>query len=66
MAIARRSRTVLALSLLVSGVVLSSNVASAAAPDRRSALPSGAVDITDTATGQRLVREAKGRYAEKG
>jgi hypothetical protein len=66
MAIARRSRAVLALSLLVSGVVLSSNVASAAAPDRRSVLPSGAVDITDTAMGQRLVREAKDRYAEKG
>jgi hypothetical protein len=66
MAIARRSRAVLALSLLVSGAVLSSNVASAAAPDRRPALPRGAVDITDTVKGQRLIREAKERYAGKG
>ncbi len=66
MVIARRSRAAVVLSLLVSGVVLSSSAASAGAPDRRPALPKGATDITQTAKGQKLVREAKARYAERG
>ena len=66
MVIARRSRAAVVLSLLVSGVVLSSSAASAGAPDRRPALPRGATDITDTAKGQKLIREAKARYAERG
>ena len=66
MVIARRSRAAVVLSLLVSGVVLSSSAASAGAPDRRPALPRGATDITDTAKGQKLIREAKTRYAERG
>ena len=66
MVIARRSRAAVVLSLLVSGVVLSSSAASAGAPDRRPALPMGATDITQTAKGQKLVREAKARYAERG
>ena len=66
MVVARRSRPALVLSLLVSGMVLSSSAASAGAPDRRPALPRGATDITDTAKGQKLIREAKGRYAEAG
>ena len=60
MVIARRSRAAVVLSLLVSGVVLSSSAASAGAPDRRPALPKGATDITGTAKGQKLIREAKG------
>jgi hypothetical protein len=66
MVIARRSRAAVVLSLLVSGVVLSSSAASAGAPDRRPALPKGATDITDTAKGQKLIREAKARAAERG
>jgi hypothetical protein len=54
------------LTLLVSGAVLSSSAASAGAPDRRPPLPKGATDITDSAKGQKLVREAKERYAERG
>jgi hypothetical protein len=66
MVIARRSRAAVVLSLLVSGVVLSSSAASAGAPDRRPALPKGATDVTDTAKGQKLIREAKTRYADRG
>ena len=66
MVIARRSRAAVVLSLLVSGIVLSSSAASAGAPDRRPALPKGATDITDTAKGQKLIREAKVRAAERG
>ena len=66
MVIARRSRAAVVLSLLVSGVVLSSSAASAGSSDRRPALPRGAADITDTANGQKLIREARGRYAERG
>lgn len=66
MVVAQRSRPSLVLLLLVSGMVLSSSAASAGAPDRRPALPKGATDITDTAKGQKLIREAKGRYAEAG
>ena len=66
MVIARRSRAAVVLSLLVSGIVLSSSAASAGAPDRRPALPRGATDVTDTAKGQKLIREAKSRYAEGG
>ena len=66
MVIARRSRAAIVLSLLVSGVVLSSSAASAGGPDRRPALPRGATDITDTTKGQKLIREAKARYAERG
>jgi hypothetical protein len=60
MVVAQRSRPSLVLLLLVSGMVLSSSAASAGAPDRRPALPKGATDITDTAKGQKLIREAKG------
>ena len=66
MVIARRSRAAVVLSLLVSGIVLSSSAASAGAPDRRPALPKGATDITDTAKGQKLIREAQARQAERG
>ena len=66
MVIARRSRAAVVLSLLVSGVVLSSSAASAVTPDRRPALPKGSTDITDTAKGQKLIREAQARYAERG
>ena len=65
MVIARRSRAAVVLSLLVSGIVLSSSAASAGAPDRRPALPRGATDITDTAKGQKLIREAKVRATPK-
>jgi hypothetical protein len=50
----------------VSGVVLSSSAASAGSPDHRPALPEGVTDITDTATGRKLIREATARYAERG
>jgi len=66
MVFARRSRAALVLTLLVSGVVLSSSAALAGAPDRRQPLPKGATDITDSAKGQKLVREAKERYAQRG
>ena len=66
MVILRRSRAAVVLSLLVFGIVLSSSAASADAPDRRPALPGGATDVTDTAKGQKLIREAKSRYAEGG
>ena len=66
MVFARRSRAALVLTLLVSGVVLSSSAASAGAPDRRTPLPRGATDITDSAKAQKLIREAKERYAEQG
>src|SRR5262245_6632144 len=66
MVVARRSRTAVVLSLLVTGVVLSSTAASAGQPDRRTGLPKGSTDITDTAKGQKLIREAKARYAERG
>ena len=66
MVFARRSRAALVLTLLVSGVVLSSSAASAGAPDRRPPLPKGATDITDSAKAQKLIREAKERYAERG
>jgi hypothetical protein len=66
MVIARRSRVSVVVSLLVSGVVLSSSAPSAGAAERRPALPTGATDITDTAKGQKLISEAKARFAERG
>jgi hypothetical protein len=66
MVFARRSRTALVLTLLVSGVVLSSTGASAGAPDRRQPLPKGATDITDSAKAQKLIREANARFVELG
>jgi hypothetical protein len=50
----------------MSSVVLSSTGVSADAPERRPVLPRGAIDITDTAKGQRLISEANARYAERG
>jgi hypothetical protein len=65
MVLTRRSRFALVLCLLVTGVVLMSSAASAGASDRRPALPKGASDISDTAKGQKLIKEAKARYEKR-
>lgn len=66
MVLARRSRLALVLCLLVTGGVLTSSAASAGAPDRRPAVPKGATDISDTAKGQKLIKEAKARFEKLG
>jgi hypothetical protein len=50
----------------MTGIVLTSSTASAGTPDRRPALPEGATDITATAKGQKLIKEAKARYEKRG
>lgn len=53
-----------ALSLLITGTVLAPGVA--IGQDAAHALPMGASDITDTAKGKRLIKEAKERFERQG
>jgi hypothetical protein len=60
----RMAHAAVALSLLIAGTVLAPGVA--IGQGTAHALPIGASDITDTANGKRLIKEAKERFERQG
>jgi len=63
MALKRRSLAITAFLVIVAGTLAAPT---AVARDGAPRLPGGARDITETANGQRLIREARARYAARG
>jgi hypothetical protein len=64
MAMSRRARAALVLSFLATASLLASSGAAGRA--RAPELPKGATDITETARGRQLIRDAQARFAARG
>ena len=60
----RMAHGAVALSLMIAGTLLAPGIATG--QDTAHALPKGASDITDTAKGKRLIKEAKERFERQG
>ena len=60
----RMARAAVALSMLIAGMVIAPGVA--IGQDTAQALPKGASDITGTAKGRQLIREARERFERRG